>query len=183
MRKTAGLLFGTLLLIPAAALVATPAGSATAKGPTCKTFVAAVTVRPALPRLGVKAVVTATVSSIGKIGGCSGGGITDAAFTDSYKYKGNCTTFVSGKGGVTTPGPSSISWSNGKSSTATTTATLLSKAGVTPVVLKLTSRITAGQFAGTSTSGAVKAVAPAGSCTKTGLAKATLTGSGSFTFK
>jgi hypothetical protein len=183
MSKPAALLFATSVLIPAAVLVATPAGSAATPGPTCKTFAAAVTVRPPLPKLGVKAVVTTTVSSIGKIGGCSGGGVTDAAFTDSYKYKGNCNTFVTGKGGVTTPGPSSISWSNGKSSTATTTATLRSKAGVTPVVLKLTSRITAGQFAGTSTSGDVKAVAPAGSCTKTGLAKATLTGSGSFTFK
>jgi len=182
MRKAAALLFGTLVLLPAAVLVATPAGSAV-KGPTCKTFAASVTVRPPLPRLGDKAEVTATVSSIGKIGGCSGGGVTDAAFTDSYTYKGNCNTFVTGKGGVTTPGPSSLSWSNGKSSTATTTATLLSKPGVLPVVLKLASRITAGQFAGTSTSGAVRAVAPAGSCTTTGLAKATLTGSGSFTFK
>ena len=162
--------------------MAAPAGSAV-KGPTCKTFAAVVTVRPALPRLGSKAVVTATVSSIGRIGGCTGGGVTGAAFTDSYKYKGNCNSFVSGKGGVTTPGPSSLSWSNGKPSVATTTATLLSKAGATPVVLKVTSKITKGEFAGTSASGPVKAVAPVGSCTKTGLARATLTGSGSFTFK
>jgi hypothetical protein len=182
-RKAAGLWFATSSLVPAVVSVAAPAGSAVAKGPTCKTFVAAVTIRPALPRAGVKVVVTATVSSIGRLGGCSGGGVTGAAFTDSYRYQGNCTTFISGKGGVTTPGPSSISWSNGKSSSATTTATLLSKAGVTPVVFKLTSRITTGQFAGRSTSGAVRAVAPAGSCTKFGLAKATLTGTGQFTFK
>ncbi len=183
MRKAAPLLLATSLLISGGVLVATPAGSAVAKGPTCKTFVASVTIRPTLPRLGAKVVVSATVSSIGRIGGCSGGGVTGAAFTDSYKYKGNCTTFVTGKGGVTTPGPSSLSWSNGKASVATTTATLLSKSGVTPVVLKVTSTITKGQFAGTTASGPVKAVAPAGSCTKAGLAKATLTGSGSFTFK
>jgi len=182
MRKAAGLLFATSLFIPAVFMMAAPAGSAV-KGPTCKTFAAVVTVSPALPRLGSKAIVTATVSSIGHIGGCKGGGVTGAAFTDSYKYKGNCNSFVSGKGGVTTPGPSSLSWSNGRPSVATTTASLLSKPGKTPVVLKITSKITKGQFAGTSTSGPVKAVAPKGSCTNTGLAKATLTGSGSFTFK
>lgn len=47
---------------------------------------------------------TATVRSIG---GCSGRGVTDATFTDSYQYLGNGTTFVTGKGQVTTPAPSS----------------------------------------------------------------------------
>jgi hypothetical protein len=171
------------LLMSAGAMVAAPAGSAVAKGPTCKTFSVAVTVSPPLPRLGENLVVRATVSSIGKIGGCTGGGVTDAAFTDSYKYEGNCSTFVTGKGGVTIPGPSSLSWSNGKPSVATTTAKLISKPGATPVILKLRSTIIKGQFAGTSASGDVKAVSPAGTCTKTSLSKATLTGAGSFTFK
>ena len=183
MRKAAGLLFAMSLLVPIGVLTAAPAGSAVPKGPTCKTFAAAVTISPALPKVGSKTIVTATIRSIGRIGGCSGGGVTDAAFTDSYKYKGNCTTFVTGKGGVTTPGPSSLSWSNGKPSVSTTTATLVSKSGATPIILKVTSKITKGQFVGTSASGNVKATAPAGSCKTTGLAKATLTGAGSFTFK
>ena len=182
MRKATGSVFA-MALFASVGLTAAPAGSAVATGPTCKTFVASVTVRPALPKLGSNLVVNATVSSIGHIGGCTGGGVTGAAFTDSYKYKGNCTTFVTGKGGVTKAGPSSLSWSNGKPSVATTTAALASKAGSMPVILELTSKITKGQFAGTSASGKVKAVAPGGSCTKTGLAKATLTGAGSFTFK
>ncbi|MGO9876503.1 MAG: hypothetical protein ACLPVY_22230 [Acidimicrobiia bacterium] len=181
MRKAAGLLFAMGLLIPAGVLAAAPAGSAVA-GPTCNTFTASVTVTPPLPRLGESLSVIATVRSIGKIGGCKGDGVSYAAFTDSYKYRGNCTTFVTGKGGVTTPGPSSLSWSNGKASVATTTAALVSKVGVTPVILKITSKITKGQFVGTTASGNVKATSPAGTCKTSGLAKATLTGSGSFTF-
>ena len=182
MRKGAGLLIAVSLALPASVLIVAPAGSA-AVGPTCKTFTASVTVSPALPRIGSKAVVTAKVTSVGRIGGCTGGGVKGAAFADSYTYKGNCTSFVTGKGGVTTPGPSALLWSNGKSSTATTTASLASKPGATPVLLKVTSTITKGQFAGTTASGKVKASSPAGTCQTTGLGRATLTGSGSFTFK
>jgi hypothetical protein len=182
MRKAAGVLCAMGLLIPAGVLTAAPAGSAV-KGPTCNTFTASVTVKPPLPRLGESLSVVATISSIGRIGGCKGGGVSYAAFTDTYTYRGNCSTFVSGKGGVTTPGPSSLSWSNGKPSVATTTAALSSKPGTTPIILKLTSTITKGQFVGTTATGHVKATAPAGSCRTIGLAKATLTGSGSFTFK
>ena len=182
MRKVMGVLFVAPLALSALSLGAGPAGSAV-KGPTCKTFKATVHVSPALPKLGSKTVVSATVTTVGAITGCSGGGVKGAAFTDSYKYKGNCTTFVTGKGGVTTAGPSSLSWSNGKSSSAHTTATLASKPGVTPVVLKLSSTITGGQFAGMSTSGKVRADSPPGTCRTIGLGSATLTGTGTFTFK
>jgi len=181
MRKSLGLLFATSLLVPAGVVVATPAGSAAAKGPTCKTFTASVSVNPPLPKLGVKSVVTATVKTTGKIGGCTGGpvaGVTGAAVATTYKYTGNCTTLVTGKGGTTVLGPSSLTWSNGKTSTISTTTTTTSKAGVTPIILKLVTKITKGQYVGTTATTTVKETAPAGTCQTTGASKATLTAFG-----
>jgi len=181
MRKGLGLLCAMSLLIPAGVLVASPAGSATAKGPTCKTFTASVSVSPALPKIGSSAVVTATVKTTGKIGGCTGGpvaGVTGAAVATVYKYKGNCTTLVNNKGGVTIPGTSTLTWSNGKPSTILTTTTQTSKVGAMPIILKLVTKVTKGQYAGTTNTTNVKETAPAGTCTATGASKATLTGFG-----
>ena len=181
MRKTAGLLLAVSLLVPVGVMAAAPAGSAVAKGPTCKTFTASVSVSPALPKLTSKTIVTATVKTTGKIGGCTGGpvaGVTSAAVATSYKYKGNCTTLVTGKGGTTIPGASSLTWSNGKTSTITTTTVQTSKVGAVPIILKLTTKVTKGQYAGTTNVSTVKETAPAGTCQTIGASKATLTAFG-----
>lgn len=187
MRKATGLLFATSLLIPVGLMAAAPAGSATAKGPTCKTFTATITVSPPLPKLGTATKVNAVVKTTGKIGGCTGGpvaGVTSATVSGSYKYNGNCTTLVTGKGGVTTPGASSLKWSNGKVSTTVTTTKTLSKPLVMPAIIQLTTKITKGQYAGTSNVGKAKQTSPKGACQTTTGSKATLTGIGtSFSFK
>jgi len=182
MRKAAGLLCALSLLVPVGVIAAgSPGGAAAAKGPTCKTFTATISVSPALPKLSSKTIVTATVKTNGKIGGCTGGpvkGVTGATVSTSYKYKGNCTTLLTGKGGVTTLGSSSLKWSNGKTSTIATTTTTTSKAGATPITLKLVTKVTKGQYSGTTAISTVKETAPAGTCTSTGASKATLTGYG-----
>jgi len=181
MRKSLGLLFATSLLIPVGVLAASPAGSAAAKGPTCTTFTATVSVSPPLPKLGVNTEVTATVKTTGKIGGCTGGpvaGVTSAAVATTYKYTGNCTTLLTGKGGKTVLGTSALTWSNGKTSTITTTTTTTSKAGATPIILKLVTKVTKGQYAGTTATTSAKETAPPGTCQTTGASKATLTGFG-----
>jgi hypothetical protein len=182
MRKAAGLLFATSLVIPIG-LMATPASSAT--GPTCKAFSATETTTPGLPKLGTATKINVTVKLAGKFTGCTGGGVTGATVAQTYKYNGNCTTFVTGKGGKTTPAvpTSTFTWSNHKTSTATSTVTLITKPGVTPAKLKLATKITKGQFAGTSNSGTVILSSPKGSCVSIPGSKATLTSSGSFSFK
>jgi len=183
MRKALGLVFATSLLIPVGITAATPAGAVT--GPTCKAFSATETTSPGLPIVGSATKINAKVKLTGKLTGCSGGGVTGATVAQAYTYNGNCTTFVTGKGGKTTPAvpTSTFTWSNHKTSTATSTVTLLTKPGVTPVKLKLATKITQGLFAGASNTGTVILTAPAGSCTKIPGSKATLTSSGSFAFK
>jgi hypothetical protein len=189
MRKGLGLFFA-ISLLGVGVLAATPAGSATAKGPTCKTFTATVTDTPPLPKISVKTFVTSKVVTTGKIGGCTGGpaaGVTGSTIKASYTYKGNCSTFAGlSKGSVTTPGPSVLTWSNGKTSNTTTTIKTLSKVGVYPLKLQLTTKITKGQYAGTTTVGTVIGTAAQGktACQASGLAKSFLNGvPGSFTFK
>src|ERR1700722_6058813 len=130
MRKALGLLFTMSLLIPVGVLAGAPAGAAAAKGPTCKTFTATLTTSPPLPIITSSAKVNATVKTTGKLGGCSGGpvaGVTSAVITASYKYNGNCATLLTGKGGKTTPGPSTLTWSNKKTSSTLTTTTIVGK--------------------------------------------------------
>lgn len=186
MRKALGLLFATSLLIPVGVIAASPAGSA-AKGPTCKTLTATGVFKPALPIVGSKTVVTSHVTSTGKIGGCTGvPGVTSATTTDKYTYKGNCNSFAGlTKPGITTPGPATIKWNKGPASTVTITTKLLSKVGVSPAIIQLTTKITKGQFAGTKSVSKVKGTAPAGknACIKVPLGSFKLTGTGASGFK
>jgi hypothetical protein len=183
MRRALGLLFAASILTSVGVSVASPVGAA-AKGTTCKTFSATETTSPGLPIIGNAKKVNATVKVTGKLGGCSGGGVTSATISQTYKYNGNCTTLVTGKGGKTTPAKpiTTFTWSNHKTSTATTTTKTLTKAGVTPAKIKLVTKISKGQFAGTSASGTVTLTSPAGACTKSPGSKATLKG-GATTFK
>jgi hypothetical protein len=183
MRKALGLFFAASLLASVGVWVASPVGAA-AKGPTCKAFSATETTSPGLPIVTSTKKVNATVKVVGKLTGCSGGGVTGASISQTYKYNGNCATLITGKGGKTTPAKpvTTFTWSNHKTSTANTTTTTLTKPGVTPAKLKLVTKITAGQFAGTSATGTVTLTSPAGACTKSPGSKATLKG-GSTTFK
>jgi len=187
MRKVLGLLFATSLLIPVGVIVASPAGSA-AKGPTCKTLTAIGLFNPALPKISTAKnppKVTSHVSSTGKIGGCTGiPGVTSATTTDKYTYKGNCNTFAGlSTGAVTTPGPASIKWNKGPASTVTITTKVLTKPGVQPAIIQLTTKITKGQFAGTQSVSKVKGTAAKGACISAPLGSFKLTGTGASGFK
>ena len=176
MRKAFGLLFATSLLIPIGMLSMAPAGAVA--GTTCSAFKATITNTPGLAKVGVTAKANVTVKLVGALTGCVGGGVTKAAITQTYKYNGNCTTFITGKGGTTTPAVpvATFKWSNGKTSTATSTTKLLTKPGATPAKLTLSTKITAGLFVGAKSTGTVTLAAPTGSCGSIPGSKATLTG-------
>ena len=183
MRKGLGLFAAVSLLIPLGMWVAAPAGSAV-KGPTCKTFTATGTYTPPLPKIGVATLINSVNKSTAKLGGCTGGGVTGATIVSSFKYKGNCSTFAGlSKGGVTSSPSTKFTWSNGKTSSALTTTKSLSKPGVQPAVIQLTTKITSGQFAGTTSTGKALGTSVTGACIKTTLGKFTLKGTGTTTFK
>src|ERR1700690_3123810 len=167
MRKVSGLLIAMALLIPIGVTVAGPAGSAV-KGPTCTKFSAKGTYTPPLPKIGVKTLINSVNKSTATLGGCTGGGVTSATIVSSFKYKGNCSTFAGlSKGGVVSSPSTKFTWSNGKTSSALTTTKALSKPGVQPAVIQLTTKITLGQFAGTTSVGKALGTAAKGACLTT----------------
>ena len=184
MRKATGLFTAMALLIPIGIWASTPAGSAV-KGPTCKTLSAVGKFNPPLPKLGSSAIVTSHVNSTGKIGGCTGvPGVTSATTSTPFTYKGNCATFAGiAKGGVTTPGKEVIKWNKGAPSNVVVTTKTLSKPGVQPAILQLTTKVVSGQFKGTTSVAKAKGTAAKGACISTTLGSFTVTGSGSSTFK
>ncbi len=178
MRKAAGLLVACSLLVPVGAIVAGSAGAATATT-SCKTLTGKEVYSPALPDLKSKLVVTSTVTTNSKLGGCVGGGVTSATVTSKSTYKGNCTTFLAGFGKPTL-GTAKITWNTGKTSTVATTLTSITKAGVNPALAKLVSKFTAGLFVGHTSSVEIKATAATGACIKIGLAGFTFVNDGAF---
>jgi hypothetical protein len=184
MRKAAGLFAALSLFIPVGIWASSPAGSAV-KGPTCKTLTAVGKFNPALPKLSSKVVVTSHVTSTGKIGGCTGvPGVTSATTSTPFTYKGNCSTFAGiTKGGVTTPGKEVIKWNKGAPSNVTVTTKTLSKPGVQPAILQLTTKVISGQFKGTTSVAKAKGVAAKGACISSTLGTFTVTGTGASTFK
>ncbi|HTD49990.1 MAG TPA: hypothetical protein VK771_05285 [Acidimicrobiia bacterium] len=183
MRKGLGLLFAVSLFIPVGIWAAAPAGSAV-KGPTCTTFSAKGTYAPPLPKIGVATLINSVNKSTATLGGCTGGGVTGATIVSSFKYKGNCSTFAGlSKGGVVSSPSTKFTWSNGKTSSALVTTKALSKPGVQPAVIQLTTKITSGLFAGTTSVGKALGTAAKGACISTTLGAFTLKGTGTTTFK
>jgi enamine deaminase RidA (YjgF/YER057c/UK114 family) len=156
------------LLIPVAMLSAAPAGSAGAT-PVCKTIKGTLVYSPALPKLSTATKVNSTVVTAGKIGGCTGGGVTSAITASKSKYLGNCTSLLGAKVGSKTSGTETIIWSNGKSSTAATTLTSLNAVSAKGAHIKVSGKITKGQFPGLTFTVTINATAPAGSCVSKGL--------------
>ena len=177
MRKGLGLLFAISFLLPVGVLSASPAGAVA--GTTCKAFSATQTATPGLPVVTSTKKVNAKVKTAGKLTGCSGGGVTGASTLSTYTYNGNCTTLITGKGGKTTPAnpTTTFTWSNKKTSTATTAIKTLTKPGVTPAKIQVITTIISGQFKGAKSTGTLTDTSPAGSCVKIPGSKATLTGS------
>ena len=189
MRKALGLLFATSLLIPVGITVASSAGgAAAAKGPTCKGLTSTLSGAPRLPKIGDKTIVTSNQKIVGTITGCTGGpvkGVTSATILSTYKYKGNCTTLLTGKGGVSIPAKplGTFTWSNHKTSKVSLTTTIIGSASANPLKLKIVSKIVSGQYAGAISTGTVTGKSAKGSCVTIPGASLVISGSGSFTFK
>ena len=180
MRKAVGSLLALSLLIPVGVLAAGSAGAATATLPTCTKLTGTVKYSPALPKIGNSTKVTSTSTTSLKITGCSGGGITSGTISGTSTYTGNCTTLLTPS---TKPLISTVKWSNGKSSSLSTTTKTTSKTGVTPITAILTSKITAGLGVGRTTTVPVKIVAAPGACLQSALTGYTITNTGKFVTK
>jgi len=181
MHKVVGLLFAGSLLVPFGFVAANPAGAAAAKLPTCTKLKGVQKYSPALPQLGKTTTVTSKVTINVTVGGCTGGGVTGSTNTSAYSYTGNCLSLITHKGAI--KGTAAVKWSNGKTSSMTTALTTTSKPGANPVLATLVSKVTKGQFIGTTSTEKLKITLPANACVKAGLSGNTFVNIGSFTYK
>jgi hypothetical protein len=165
--KALGLLFALSLALPIGVLAATPAGAA---GAGCTKISGSVTFSPGLPISSSKATVKPTITESVVSSGCTGGGVKSG--TTSVKAKStaglNCSNIASALGKTT--GTVTEVWNT--KATSTLLATLSPVKGQT-TQLKLTTKVTAGLFKGTTTTAilALNGVAPTGACTKVPLTK------------
>ena len=175
MRKGWGLLVALALLVPVGMTAAAPAGAA---GGGCTKISGFVGFSPGLPIIGSKATVTPTITLSNVISGCTGSGVKSA--TSTVKAKStvglNCANAASvlAKASI---GKTIEVWNT--KATSTVTGTLGPVKGHTDE-LKLTSKVTAGLFKGTTTIATLKlaALLPAGACAKQPLAKLTFASTG-----
>jgi hypothetical protein len=166
MRKFAGILFAAALALPAGAVLASSPGGAAAATPTCKTAAGTATFNPALPPLGSTTKVKGTLSAVGTVGKCAGGGVTSGKtkFTSPKSKTGaNCTTLAAGSS-TGTVGTITITWNNKKTSTAKVFT--IKQVKGSPTHATTTGKITAGAFKGKSISGQVAYTLPKGACSK-----------------
>jgi hypothetical protein len=173
MRKVAGLLFASALMLPVG-LIATHAGAAAAT-PTCKTLAGTATFTPAVPKVGSATKVKTTVGiKAAKLGGCAGGGVTGGTVNATLKFgiAANCSSLLAGASTNTT-GTVSIAW-NTKATSTVGKATLVGVTGH-PTQSTVSGAITAGLFKGKKVSVVTNYVIPKGGCTTADLAKVTFT--------
>lgn len=173
MRKVAGLLFASALMLPVG-LVASHAGAAAAT-PTCKTLAGTATFTPAVPKIGSTSKVKTTVGiKAAKLGGCAGGGVTGGTVNATLKFgiAGNCASLLKGET-TKTAGVVTIIW-NTKASSTVAKATLVGVTGH-PTQSTVSGPISAGLFKGKKVSVVTNYVIPKGGCTTADLAKVTFT--------
>jgi|tagenome__1003787_1003787.scaffolds.fasta_scaffold20973101_3 hypothetical protein len=168
MRKVAGVLFAAALALPAGAFLASAPGGAAAATPTCKTAAGKATFNPPLPDLTKTTKVKSTLTAVGTVGKCSGGGVTSGKtkFTSPKSKTGaNCATLAKpdpkSKGTI---GTITITWNNKKTSTAKVFT--IKQTPANPTIANTTGKITAGAFKGKSISGQVQYKLPSGACSK-----------------
>jgi len=173
MRKMSGVLLVVAVMLPLGVIGAGQAGAV--GGTVCASAAGTATFTPPLPPLGSKATVKGNLTAIGTLGKCKGGGVT-SAHTKFVSVKGttgsNCTTLLTfNPKAKPTTGKETITWNTGKTSTV---ALALTEVKGKATEAKITGKITAGLFKGSTQSGIVtfKAV-PATGCTKTPLVKVT----------
>jgi hypothetical protein len=167
MRKFAGVLLAAALALPVGALIAAPGGAAAAT-PTCKTAAGSATFKPPLPDLTSTKKVKSSLTAVGTVGKCTGGGVASGKtkfVSPTSKTGANCATLAKpdpkSKGTV---GSITITWNNNKTSTAKVFTIKQTTANATHA--NTTGKITAGLFKGKSISGQVAYTLPKGACTK-----------------
>jgi hypothetical protein len=128
-----------------------------------------VTFTPGLPVKG--STVTSSLSLVGTLGGCSGGGVKSGlvTFRSSKSPPTNCQTYTtvygpSSKGAV---GTETIKWNTGKTSTITLTLKLQSSGAAN--LSNLTGTVTSGLFQGSHQTSQFGARAPSDVCVSTPL--------------
>lgn len=171
MRRAAAILFALAVMHPLGVIDSSPAGAA--GGTTCQAASGSATFKPALPKLGSKVKVAATVKVTGgKLSGCVGGGVTSGVvkLTSKFAKSLNCETLA--KQGSTNPtkGTEVITWNNKKTSTISVTLTGVK---TSPKQARIAGTVTAGLFKGSKQSGTVEYIPPKGGCTSKGLSVAT----------
>ena len=168
MRKVGGVFLAAAMLLPVGLIAAGPA-SAGAPALTCTKIAGTATFTPPVsPTVSV----THNVSSKSTISGCTGtAGITSgvATFTSKGTTKQNCAQLIASK--KVTTATITVKWSNGTTSgPGTATVTPVSTATV-----KITSKITKGQFAGKTSISTVLFIPKGGGCITAGKSLATTT--------
>jgi hypothetical protein len=152
MRKTIGVFLAAATLLSMVAIAA-PSGAAAAL-PTCNAAKGSFAFSPTLPA-GLPGVLS-NLSSTGTVASCSGGGVTagKTVFKQTVKSttKSSCTSLAKPTGKPTT-GSFVVTWSNGKTSTASKFNITQSTKTITNA--STTGKITAGLFVGKSISGSV----------------------------
>jgi hypothetical protein len=175
MRKVGGVLLAFSLVVSVTAIAAGPAGAANTVLPKCKSLSGTQTFTPGLPIITSKVLVKPVTKTTLKIVGCTGGGITSGTSTGSTKAKTgtNCATLVKGSGKPGAPSTGVIKWSNGQTSNTSNVLTVTSKAGASPIVVKLVTKYTAGLGKGKSSTATIVATPNKGYCTAAPFSKAT----------
>jgi len=174
MRKAIiGMVSAAALALPLAGFV-TSAGATAPATPTCKTVTGSATFTPALPVLASSSVVKSTVAATGKATACTGGGVTSATMSSSFKFAkaGNCASLAGGTGGAIT-GPVTLKWNTGK--TTTVGAAKLQQSAANPFQASVQGKVTAGLFPGKTLKLTITFAPTTGECTTKPLSKVTFT--------
>jgi hypothetical protein len=179
MRKVSGVLLAVAMTLPVG-LVASPAGAA--GGTTCKTNTSVATFKPALPILGSKVKVAYTVTSVGKLSGCVGGGVTSGTYKTVQKVApGNCTTLLTYNPKPGNPTTITTTWNTKKTSTGTF---LLHAIKGNTTKSNVTGSISAGLFKGLKITTAFTFTAlTKNGCTKVPLAQVSVKGASAVVIK
>jgi hypothetical protein len=149
-------------MLPIGIIAAQPASGAAAT-PTCTKASGTFKFTPPLPASGG---VKSTLSSVGTVSGCTGGGVTSGKTTfksNPPTTKSTCSTLAH-PSATGTKGTFTILWSNNKTSTVTKTFTIKQGTGANLVYATTVGKITSGQFVGKTISGAVKFTLTAPAC-------------------
>jgi len=164
------------MLIPIGAMVAVPAGAA---GAGCTKITGSASFSPALPV--TKATVKPTITNSSVISGCTGGGVKSGTATLISKSTAalNCANIAAAIG-KSPPSTETEVWNTKATSTVLVT---LSAVKGSSSESKLTSKVTAGLFKGTTTTAILKLTGalPTGACTKVGLKEITFASVGKIT--